>query len=75
VAQRYSLNMNELVTPFRPKPATASAKPVAQKHTRMTFRIGGRRFAFDFQSTVTELNPFDAPVISIRRKLRSQNGQ
>ena len=29
----------------------------------------------DFQTTVTELNPFDAPVISIRRKPPSQNGQ
>jgi hypothetical protein len=67
--------MNEPVTPFRPKPATASAKPVMQEHARMTFRIGGRRYALDFQTTITELNPFDAPVVSIRRKPPSQNGQ
>ena len=67
--------MNKPVTPFRPKPAATSEKPLVQEHARMIFRIGGRRYALDFQTTVTELNPVDAPVISIRRKPRSQDGQ
>lgn len=33
----------------------------------MIFQIGGRRYAFDFSTSVTEINPAHASVVSINR--------
>jgi hypothetical protein len=68
--QRYSPGMKEPVIPFRPKPAPLSARPVAEEHSRMIFNIGGRRYAFEFQTIVIEVHPVDAQVISIRQSSR-----
>lgn len=62
--------MKEPVIPFRPKPAPVSARPVAEEHSRMIFNIGGRRYAFEFQTIVTEVHLADAQVISIRQSSR-----
>jgi hypothetical protein len=41
---------------------------VVTEHSRAIFRIGSERYAFDFTSTVTQLPPEPAPVISFEEK-------
>jgi len=43
-------------------------KPAITDHSRWIFRIGRERYIFDFTSTVTQLRPEHAPVISIEEK-------
>jgi hypothetical protein len=64
--------MNKPVIPFRPKLATVSATPLVEERSRMTLSIGGKRYAFEFKTTVTEVNPVDARIVSIRRNPSSQ---
>lgn len=44
-----------------------SSRPVAERSKRMLFRIGSRRFAFDFYSKVTELRQDRGEVVPLRR--------
>jgi hypothetical protein len=55
--------MKKPVIPFRPKPAPVSARPMVEEHSRMTLSIGGRRYALEFHTIVTEVNPVDAQVV------------
>jgi hypothetical protein len=43
-------------------------EPLSTRHSRVIFCVGGDRFAIDFTSTVTELNPRPAEVIPIQKK-------
>jgi hypothetical protein len=45
--------------------APGSVQRVTEEPSRVTFQIGRRRYAFEFFSIVTELNPMDAQVIPI----------
>jgi hypothetical protein len=67
--------MKELVLSFRPRPARVVSPPLVGERSRMIFAIGGRRYAFDFQTIVTEVNPVAAQVVSIQHKSRSRNNQ
>jgi len=48
----------------------SSSRPVAERWKRMLFRIGRRRFAFDFHSKVTELRQDPGEVIPLHRPRR-----
>jgi len=43
-------------------------EPLGTVQSRVIFCVGGDRFAIDFTSTVTELNPQPAEVIPIQKK-------
>jgi hypothetical protein len=61
--QSHSCLVPMAVSPFRLKPALLSARPVAEEHSCMTFSIGGRRYAFEFETIVTEVNPVDHQTV------------
>jgi len=56
--------MAKNVLPF-PTPDPEEARPTAAQHDRAIFQIGARRFAFQFRTTVTEVNPVDAEILPI----------
>jgi len=55
-------------TPFQYPHQPDEPDPAVTAHSRWIFRIGGERYAFDFTSTVTQLRPEQAQVISIEEK-------
>jgi hypothetical protein len=60
-----------------PAPQTESEPRICQ-HDRVICTIGSQRFALDFYSTVTELNPAAAPVLpfaSEKSKVPSNRGR
>jgi len=60
-----SMTMAKNVLPF-PTPNPEAARHTAVQHDRAIFQIGARRFAFQFRTTVTEVNPVDAEILPIR---------
>ena len=60
-----SMTMAKKVLPF-PAPDAGAARPTAVEHCRATFQIGARRFVFEFRTAVSEVNPVDAEIVSIR---------
>ena len=46
----------------------------AAGHSRLIFRIGAKRFAFEFVSSATEINPLGAKILKIEhfRMLKSK---
>src|SRR5438132_392659 len=63
--------MAENVISFPRRTAFECARRAADRHSRATFQIGARRYAFEFFSSVTELNPVDAlivPILPARRR-------
>ena len=66
--QRYShVRMPTKPTPFPHRKPLHEPEPLATRHSRVIFCIGGDRFAIDFTATVTELNPQPAEVIPIEK--------
>jgi hypothetical protein len=63
---------NNLI-PFPASPGTQSSPRDAGARSRATFRIGGRRYALEFSSSVVELNPAGAQVIPINQTELKQN--
>ncbi len=59
------MTMAKNVLPF-PAPDAGAARPTAVEHRRATFQIGARRFVFEFRTAVSEVNPVDAEIVSIR---------
>ncbi len=60
-----SMTMAKNVLPF-PAPDAGAARPTAVEQCRATFQIGARRFVFEFRTAVSEVNPVDAEIVSIR---------
>ncbi len=61
------------VVPF-PKPsASAEPDPIAKLHQRVIFSIGSQRYAYDFYSQVSQLNPTPAPVVSVNTGKRRKS--
>ena len=57
--------MANTLTPF-PKKPTAEPETLGRSHSRVVFTIANQRFAIDFFSRVTELNPIStARVLAI----------
>ncbi len=55
--------MTEKVVPFPVLTRSPLPDATSKRHDRMILRIGRQRLAFDFYSTVTELNPEPALVV------------
>lgn len=71
--QRYScFAMPSKPTPFPHLHQSQEPEPAAIEHSRWIFCIGRERYAFDFTSTVTELRPQPAEVISIEEKRQAR---
>jgi len=59
------MTMAKNVLPF-PTPDPDAGRSTAVQHDRVIFQIGARRLAFEFCTVVTEVNPVDAEILSIR---------
>ena len=46
---------------------TGSGRRRAEEHCQVIFQIGGSRYAFEFSSSVIELNTADAELIPINQ--------
>jgi hypothetical protein len=57
--------MSKKVIPFQ-APSLSETEGTEQRR-RIIFRIGGRRYALEFCSSVTELDPTRGQVITIQR--------
>jgi hypothetical protein len=51
------------VIPFPIDKRPEKVRDTAERHARMVCNIGGTRYALDFWSRATEINPVDAPVL------------
>jgi hypothetical protein len=54
--------------PFPAKQPDSLPKPGVEQHSRLILKLGNSRYAFDFHSSVTELKPQPARVLSITRR-------
>ena len=52
-----------LAFPATPKPKRA--RQTVEERSHIVLSIGGERFALDLCGSLTELNPVDAPILSI----------
>jgi hypothetical protein len=57
--------MAKNVVPFSGRPEPERSRPTGQQHSRFLVTIGPMRYAFEFSSSVMEVNTADAQVMPI----------
>jgi len=67
------MTMANNLIPFPARRATGSGRRKAEEHCQVIFQIGGSRYAFEFSSSVIELNTACAPLIPIHQPEQKQN--
>ena len=66
------VSMPSRPTPFPHTHQRHEPEPLATEHSRVIVCIGADRFAVDFTSTLTDLRPRPAEVISIEEKRKTK---